>query len=96
MRNKISYGTYKLLCNFKGWLARDSYEGYGMGELFIYQNKPIRGDGYWREGGNYSKVHEKELYEEFKDIKFDWIDWDNEPILISELLENYKGEDSNG
>ena len=61
------------------WIARD----LSCSKLYIYEEKPIKDDGYWK-----NRLEQKWLLFSIFDHLFQFIKWtDNEPYNIKELLE---------
>lgn len=89
---KINQEEYEILKGLDGrwkWIARDDENQMYSAEVYVFEKKPEREDGYW----NNTSYDEYELLRE-GDSSFQSIKWeDEEGHNIAELIEEYEDEE---
>ena len=83
--NQEEYEILKKLDDKWKWIARDDENQTYSAEIYVFEGKPEREDGYW----NNVIAHDYALLEEWDDL-FQFIQWEDEPYNIAELIEEYE------
>lgn len=86
---KINREEYQILKNLDDkweWIARDDENQTYSAEVYVFEERPEREDGYW----NNVSDHGYALLEEWDDL-FQFIQWEDEsPYNIAELIKEYE------